>query len=310
MGETNRIFALQGGHALRRATALLLALLLMVCGLSVSATTAGPAVPDPTTDFYVYDAASVLSSETENAILERNAELDSHYGIQIVVMTVTTLGGGDWEKYAQDVYAAWEIGGVQNRGLLLVLYTADDQYWSIAGALGPNFTDDGVGKLLGEYLEPSFAEKDYDAGVLAYFNAAATLAEQYVSGEAAAASSAPKEENSAATGSAGETSSAASDEKGDAAPTSAPSKTNNKTESKHPFLKFLAGLFTVILILLALAAAAFAVIYIRGQMIRRKRRAQRAARRSRSGSSTRGGGDDLTTPTISNDDYKSFSDRY
>lgn len=307
MRETNRTSALLGGHALRRGAALLLALLLMLCGISVSATTASPAVPDPTNDYYVYDAASVLSAETEKAILERNADLDSHYGIQIIVMTVTTLGGGDWEKYAQDVYAAWEIGGVQNRGLLLVLYTADDQYWSIAGALGPNFTDDGVGKLLGEYLEPSFAEKDYDTGVLAYFNAAANLAEQYISGETAsstdtasgadAASSAPAEDGS---------------DKDDAKPTSAPSKNDDKdkSESKHPFLKFLAGLFTVILILAALAAAAFAVIYIRGQMIRRKRQAQRSAnRRSRSGSSS-GGSDSTPPPANPNDDYKSFSDRY
>ncbi len=314
----------------KRAAAFLAALLLLVtAGIPAFAenvgaagtdptntagtTPAGPTVPPKPDNYYVYDNAGVLTAETEQAIMDRNADLSSHYGIEIVIMTFTTLGNTNtaaYRQFSEDIYSAWGIGGAEDRGALLILYTADEMYDAVAGALGQQFTKTGLTELHQKYTEPKFAVGDYNGAALDFFNAAADAAEAYIAGDPV--------ESSASDGETGGS-------EGSSAP-SAGGTTDNKTTGKkdeeagNPVLNVIWAVVRVLLFLAVVLVVLFAVVYVHGQIVRQRRRAaRRSGARPASGrsGSTRRPRDGETSSrartegrSSADDDYKSFSDRY
>ena len=169
-----------------RCLSLIFALIVAIaCGISALAAQEGtPTLPEPSEQFYILDEAQVLSESTVQTILTKNEELYAQYGVQIVVQTVRDLQNRDIQSYASDIYKAWEIGGADEKGLLLVLDIAGDNYFTVAGAgLRENMTSTALQAMLNQNLEPDFAAKNYDAGVVKFFNAAAQRAELFVSSQ-------------------------------------------------------------------------------------------------------------------------------
>lgn len=160
-------------------------ILVISCCISTRAAQEGTSpLPEPSEQFYILDEAQVLSENTVQAILTKNEALHTQYGVQIVVLTVNDLQSRDIKDYASDVYDAWEIGGTDAKGLLLVLDIAGDNYFTIAGAgLRENMTSTALQAMLNQNLEPDFAAKNYDAGVAKFFNAAAQRAELFASSQ-------------------------------------------------------------------------------------------------------------------------------
>ena len=127
----------------------------------------------PTSDFYVYDGADVLSESTESDIVSKNDILYNASGAQIVVVTVQSTGRMTTEEYAYELANSWGIGSAsQNNGVLLLLSIGDEDYQCIQGSglesLLPTST---LSRILSESLEPDFAVGDYDAGVQKTFTA-------------------------------------------------------------------------------------------------------------------------------------------
>ena len=125
----------------------------------------------PTSDFYVYDGADVLSESTESDIVSKNDILYNASGAQIV--TVQSTGRMTTEEYAYELANSWGIGSAsQNNGVLLLLSIGDEDYQCIQGSglesLLPTST---LSRILSESLEPDFAAGDYDAGVQKTFTA-------------------------------------------------------------------------------------------------------------------------------------------
>ena len=131
-------------------------------------------VLQPTDDFYVNDAAGVLAGETIGHIVLNNDALYDACGAQIVIVTVNSVGGATMEDYADTLFDEWGIGSAEkNNGLLLVMAIGDDDYWMTEGTgLRRAITAGDLDELMDTYLEPYFAEKDYDAGAKALFDAA------------------------------------------------------------------------------------------------------------------------------------------
>ena len=124
-------------------------------------------IPEPADYFYVADYADVLTDKTETEILSDSEYLDNQCGAQIVVATVNFTDGMDMEDYAYRMYTDWAIGNSAGQGLLLLLSIGDDNYWVTQGKGLENQLSAGTLKtILDTYMEPSFAEKDYDKGVL------------------------------------------------------------------------------------------------------------------------------------------------
>ena len=150
--------------------ALVAALILTLAPVALAAVN----VVSPTDDFYVNDAAGVLSNETKGHIVLNNDALNEACGAQIVVVTVDSVGGATMEEYASALFDEWNIGSSEkNNGLLLVMSIDDDDYWMTEGkGLRSAITAGDIGELLDTYLEPYFDKKDYDGGAKALFDAA------------------------------------------------------------------------------------------------------------------------------------------
>jgi uncharacterized protein len=147
--------------------ALVLAVLLsLTCFADISVVEASDA-------FYVSDYADVLSTDTENYIVQTGSALCEATGAEFVVVTVDFLGGAEIEDYATKLFNSWKLGDpTKNNGLLLLLAIGEDNYWAMQGkGLESSLTSGTIGELLNQYLEPEFAEGNYDAGVRAVYDA-------------------------------------------------------------------------------------------------------------------------------------------
>ena len=150
---------------MKRILALALVLLLLAAPALASSL-------EPTDDFYVNDAANVLSDATEGHIILNNDALYKACGAQLVFVTVDTTGSTKLENYAYKLFNYWGIGGSKGYGVLLVMAIKDDDYWVMPGTgLQDAVTAGALGELVDDYLEPYFAKQDYDGGAKAFFDA-------------------------------------------------------------------------------------------------------------------------------------------
>ncbi len=137
-----------------------LVLLLTACLLTVPVYAS---LPEPGTGaaFYVQDEANVLSSETEQQLLEYNAYLERVCdGAQLAVVTVNYLDD-DADVAATRLMNDRGLGSAdQSNGMLLLLVAKEARGWLAVGAgLDRAFSDEQAG----EYLEDYFWD-DVDAG--------------------------------------------------------------------------------------------------------------------------------------------------
>lgn len=124
-------------------------------------------------DTYVYDEAGVLSEGTKEHIINSSYDLSQQSGGEIIVACVNTTGLYDIADYAYEMFNTWKIGGKdKNNGVLLLLSIDEQDYWCLQGeGLERTLSSGKIKLILNEYLEPDFASGNYDAGVLATYNA-------------------------------------------------------------------------------------------------------------------------------------------
>ncbi len=147
---------------------LLAVLLLLTCAVPVQAN----GLPEPTDQFYVLDEADVLGSAAEAKIISENQALFALTGAEIAVVCVDTTGTADIADYAYDLFNKWGIGSAErNNGVLILLSIGEDDYWVLQGEGLEDTLTSGMLKLWNnDYLEPHFAKKQYEDGVLALFD--------------------------------------------------------------------------------------------------------------------------------------------
>ena len=187
------------------------------------------AVSIPVKDGFVSDAANVLSQETEEQVTETATVLKESCGVDLAVLTQRSVEGS-MKEYSTAVFENW---GLNSRGALVVLSIQDQNYYLILGSVAQqNFTQTDINNMLLEYMEPYFAEENYDAGVIALCdNLEKVMTELYY--EEVEVSEAPVEKKEAS-----------------------------------GFVKFLAGLVKFILILAAMVALVVGFIYVRGEYLK------------------------------------------
>ena len=141
----------------QKLIALLLALLLI-------AAPALAAVPNPDSDFYVLDKANVLSSSTEDYIIANNDQLYESCGAQIVFVTVDDTDGDAIDDYCNELFDKWNIGSSkENNGFLVLMAIDDDNYYALpVVGIEKRMSSGTIKMLLDDYLEPDFADRDYD----------------------------------------------------------------------------------------------------------------------------------------------------
>lgn len=142
--------------------AILMLIVILVMPVSFAVT-----YPNHTKDFYFNDFADVLSSETEQMIMETSVTLSEATGAQIVVVTIDSLDGQDIESYSTGLFREWGIGDEKKNNGLLLLVAIDDRRsrievgYGLEGALN----DAKTGRIQDENLIANFQAGDYDAGI-------------------------------------------------------------------------------------------------------------------------------------------------
>lgn len=161
----------------KRLTALALVLLLVIALI-----TPAYAIVEQTDDFYVADYAGVLSKETKNKIINKNAELEGNCdGAQIVVVAVEYLDGLYSDEYALKVMNDWGVGSsTENNGMVLVFATRENKGWLATGdGIDDVFTDLMANEYLDYYFWDEYDNGNYDEAVDELFSELVDWYEEY-----------------------------------------------------------------------------------------------------------------------------------
>ncbi|MGI6199974.1 MAG: TPM domain-containing protein [Christensenellales bacterium] len=158
------------GRWTARLWALMALLTVLIAPLAAAA---APSIPSPSTQFYVYDGADVLSADTQRHIVSVASQVAEQTGAQVVVATVPTLNGAALEDYSLAMLRGWGIGDARkNNGVLILLSTGDrvsriEVGYGLEGAL----PDGKTGRIQDDYMLPAFRQNDFDTGLRQGFDA-------------------------------------------------------------------------------------------------------------------------------------------
>ncbi len=132
-------------------------------------------VPSPDGDYFVLDSANVLSEGTEDYMIDLCRKLYASTGAQIVFVTVPDTAPVDCKTYASHVFDKWGIGSGSDEkggGILILFSISNEKYWVMQGnGTGSTLSVEDIRNLNNTYVEPKFAEGDYDASARSGFDA-------------------------------------------------------------------------------------------------------------------------------------------
>ncbi len=135
------------------------ALLLLLTGCDAQPTMA---YPEPTERFFVNDFADVMTDGDEQAVYEAGVALYQATDAQIVLLTVSDLGGQSLEDYALHIARDWGIGDEDKDNGILLLFTPDGPHSRIEVGYGLEgaVNDSKAGRILDTYLVPWYEDED------------------------------------------------------------------------------------------------------------------------------------------------------
>lgn len=142
--------------------------------------------PVPNEDAFVFDYANVLDDELEQ-VLERNSQaLDDATGVQIVVLTIDTIGDMEPYEFGTQLIRQWGIGQAgENNGMLIYTTTEqgegnNDVWVSVGQGLEGLFPDGKIGRYIDDYMIPYLQEGDFNTAFeYMYQNVYQDISEQY-----------------------------------------------------------------------------------------------------------------------------------
>ncbi len=130
------------------------------------------ALVEQSEEYYVNDAADVLSQKTEELIISYNDDLEYYCdGAQIVVVTVEYLDGMYSDEYAGALFENWGVGsGAEHNGMLLLLATGENKAWLTVGkGISGSLTESKIDKYFDKYFWDEFDRGNYDEAVQTMF---------------------------------------------------------------------------------------------------------------------------------------------
>jgi uncharacterized protein len=117
----------------------------------------------------VMDTAGIIQDETRNGLNRYLNAVNDQTGIQIAVLTVSTLDGEPVESYSMRAAEAWRLGQKgKDNGVLLVVAPAEHKVRIETGyGLEGTLTDTKSGLIIRNSMTPYFKNGDYSAGISA-----------------------------------------------------------------------------------------------------------------------------------------------
>lgn len=140
----------------------LLVLLGLICAFSVR----GAEVP--VFSNYVNDYAYILNRATEAELNQKLKAFETKTGNQIAVLTITSLGSDNLERFATEIFKTWQIGQKDKDNGVLFLVSVNDRKMRIEVGYGleGELTDAEAGRVIRDVVSPYFRQGSYNAGVI------------------------------------------------------------------------------------------------------------------------------------------------
>ena len=115
----------------------------------------------------VVDDANILGDEAQARL---TATLKTHEDAttnQIVVLTVTTIGGQSIEEYAVKVFEGWKLGNKDKDNGILVVVVPEDRKMRIEVGYGLEgvLPDGAAGEIIRTWMTPAFKAGNYEKGI-------------------------------------------------------------------------------------------------------------------------------------------------
>jgi len=138
-----------------------------------------PAVSATEQTQYIWDKAGLLSTYEESSLSQKTSILVSKYGMDIVILTVDSMGAKTSRSYAEDFYDSM---GYADDGILLLLSMEErDWYICTTGRAMDIFTKKGIDRM-GDEIVPYLSDGDYYTGFITFLNLIPDYSDAYNSG--------------------------------------------------------------------------------------------------------------------------------
>lgn len=121
---------------------------------------------------FVNDFAHVLTADQAKNLESRLRSYRDSTGIELAVVTVSSLGDMPIEDYASKLFTQWGIGekGKDNGVLMLLAPTERKVRIEVGYGLEPDLTDSTSGNIIQQYAIPNFKVNNWSAGTEATVN--------------------------------------------------------------------------------------------------------------------------------------------
>jgi len=116
---------------------------------------------------YVNDFAGVIDQNDKAQLDTLLGELEQKTTAQVAVVTIQSLEGNEIKDLANRLFERWGVGKKgKDNGVLFLTAVQDRKVWIEVGyGLEPVITDSGAGRILDEYVMPSYRQGNYSAGI-------------------------------------------------------------------------------------------------------------------------------------------------
>ena len=160
----------------RKLLAIAFVVIIGICNIAHAVT-----IPDATSNFFVNDFAGIFSDEDIRVMMEKAIDLDQNYdGIQVVVVTVKTIGNEPLEVYANKMYNKYGIGK-NDMGVLLLVVTEDRLIRAETGDMMQTYIPDSLmAKIMNESAIPYLKENKFAEGMVSFQDATINMIKQKV----------------------------------------------------------------------------------------------------------------------------------
>lgn len=117
----------------------------------------------------VVDQANIIPAATRAQIEAKLAALEDKSGIQLVVATVSSLQGSDFETFSVDLARSWKLGEAKKNNGLLLLVAPNERKVRIEVGYGleGTMTDALTKVIIQSAVVPKFRSGDYAGGIAA-----------------------------------------------------------------------------------------------------------------------------------------------
>lgn len=121
----------------------------------------------PKLDNWLVDTTGTFNPAQKQALSDRLKAFEENKGAQIFVLVVPTTGNEVIEQYARRVYDQWKIGREKIDDGILLVVAKDDRRLRIEVGYGLEgaVTDLQAGRIIREFIAPSFVQGDYVGGI-------------------------------------------------------------------------------------------------------------------------------------------------